>query len=86
MPAVLWGQTSISGIINTYTKVLAVDFCNNNVVVESAIGFIEGDQVLLLQMSGATLDQSNTATYGTITDVGLAGNYEILTIADGSSM
>ncbi|HAE14023.1 MAG TPA: hypothetical protein DCG24_07305 [Bacteroidetes bacterium] len=82
MPAVLWGQTSISGIINTYTKVLAVDFCNNNVVVESAIGFIEGDQVLLLQMSGATLDQSNTATYGTITDVGLAGNYEILTIAD----
>jgi gliding motility-associated-like protein len=81
-PVVLLGQTNISGVINTYTRVLAADFCNNNVVVESAIGYGEGDRVLLIQMSGAVLDQSNTATYGTIDDYSVAGNYEILTIED----
>jgi gliding motility-associated-like protein len=75
-------QTSISGVINTYARVDLVDFCNNNVVVESAIGFGEGDKVLLIQMSGATIDTTNSPTFGQVEDYGRAGNYEILTIGD----
>lgn len=78
----LSAQTNISGIINRYEKVLLVDFCNNKVVVESAVGYSVGDRVLLIQMSGAEIDQTNTSTYGSITDYALAGNYEILTIGN----
>jgi gliding motility-associated-like protein len=82
LPFSSFGQTSISGVINNYAQVLGVDFCNNTAVVESAIGFAEGDQVLLIQMSGAILDVSNTPTYGSITNYQFSGNYEILTIED----
>ncbi|MBP7399861.1 MAG: gliding motility-associated C-terminal domain-containing protein [Chitinophagales bacterium] len=75
-------QTNISGIINRYEKVLLVDFCNNKVVVESAVGYSVGDRVMLIQMSGATIDQTNTSAFGSITDYALAGNYEILTIGN----
>lgn len=80
----VFAQTSISGIINTYTAVTFSDFCNNNVIVESAVGFAEGEKVLLIQMSGAQIDLSTTSTYGSITDYANAGNYEILTIQDVS--
>ncbi|MFN0275939.1 MAG: gliding motility-associated C-terminal domain-containing protein [Chitinophagales bacterium] len=73
-------QTSISGVINTYSAVTFTDFCNNNAIVESAIGFSAGDKVLLIQMTGANMDLAETASYGTITDYNTTGNYEILTI------
>lgn len=76
------GQTNISGIINRYEKVVLVDFCNNNAVVESAVGYSVGEKVMLIQMAGATIDQTNTSAFGSITDYNLAGNYEILTIAN----
>lgn len=76
-----FSQTSISGVINTYTPVSYVDFCNNNVVVESAVGFSTGKKVLLIQMSGADLDITETPAYGSVTGYNTTGNYEILTIA-----
>ncbi len=69
------GQTSISGIINDYTKVTAVG-CNY-VDVSLSSSFASGDKVLIIQMQGATTDVTNTALFGDITAIGDAGNYEI---------
>lgn len=86
------GQT-ISGIINTYTSVTAIPSCNpcasacSTITVSSttgvgaAGGFNPGDQVLLIQMKGATVNLTNTAAFGSISNYGAAGNYEKLTIA-----
>jgi hypothetical protein len=66
----------ISGIINSYTPVLALDPCDNKITVESASAFNTGDTVLMIQMKGAVIDSTNTATFGTITNYKNAGNYE----------
>jgi hypothetical protein len=63
-------------IINEYTPVLAFDTCKNIISVEDATQFNTGDTVLVIQMKGAIIDSSNTATFGTITNYRHAGNYE----------
>lgn len=72
---------NISGVINIYTPVTAIDRCENTITVGSAAGFSVGDRALIIQMKGAQIDQSNTAAYGDITNLGFAGNYEVGTIA-----
>lgn len=72
---------SISGIINKYAQVLDIDTCLNEVLIGDATGFGVGDRVLLIQMKGALIDESNTPSFGTIIDFGNAGNYEFGTIA-----
>ena len=76
----LAAQTPISGVINTYTEVSQVDLTTNSVTVSSTTGFNIGDKVLLIQMQGATIDQSQTASFGTITNANSSGNYEFQTI------
>ena len=44
--------------------------------------FAAGDRVLLIQMKGAAIDDTDAATYGMVTGYGTAGNYELLTIED----
>lgn len=81
IPSLLsFAQTSISGVINTYAAVSFTDFCNNNVIVESSIGFSVGDKVLLIQMTGAEMDLTESSAYGTVTNYNTTGNYEILSI------
>jgi len=67
---------AISGIINHYTPVLALDKCKNILSVADATNYNAGDTVLLIQMKGAEIDISNTAAFGTVTDYKNAGNYE----------
>jgi len=64
----------INGIINRYTAVLEIG-CNKQVLsVASSNGFAVGDEVLIIQMQGASIDQSNTSNFGA-PQVGSAGNY-----------
>ena len=73
-------QTSnISGIINSYTSVSAVGL--QSATVASAVSLGIGNRVLLIQMKGATINQTNTNSYGTIINYNNAGNYEMATIA-----
>ena len=51
------------------------------VTVTNSAGYSVGDTVLLIQMKGALIDQSNTFAYGNITDTLTSGNYEICIIA-----
>lgn len=75
-------QTStISGIINTYTKVTAIDVCAENITLTSAAGYNVGDTVLIIQMKGAIVDTSATSSFGNIVSYNNAGNYEFGSIS-----
>ncbi len=63
-------------IINKYAAVLNRPACSNDFEVDDAMDFNIGDTVLLIQMKGATIDSSNTTTFGTILNYNGAGNYE----------
>lgn len=74
-----FGQnTNISGIINSYTSVSSIS--GTTITVSSSAGFSVGDQILIIQMQGATIDQSNSSSFGSITSIGDAGNYEFATV------
>ena len=76
----VFAQTPISGIVNTYAEVTNVNTSNNSVTVSSSTGFNAGDKVLIIQMQGASINASQNANFGTITDYKSAGNYEFQTI------
>ena len=88
----IYGQTNIGGIINTYEAVTGITnpgcvtcdtnpVCLNQINVGDASGFSVGDKVLIVQLKGATIDQTNTATGGSIISLGNAGNYEFFDIS-----
>ncbi len=63
-------------IINSYTEVLQFDICTNAITVSNDSSFKTGDTVLIIQMKGAVIDTTNTASFGTILSYGNCGNYE----------
>ncbi len=71
-------------IINNYTEVLLFDACNNTITVANDSAFKVGDTVLLIQMKGAVIDTTNSASFGTILDYKSAGNYEFNYISQKS--
>lgn len=72
--------SQISGIINLYDKVVAVNVSANMVTVTNAAIFHPGDTVLIIQMKGASVNQSNGASYGNISNLNEAGNFELAEI------
>ena len=70
---------SIAGVVNIYTAV--TNMTPNSVTVTSSNGFAVGDRVLLIQMKGALINTTNTASFGQITNLGSAGNFEFTNIA-----
>lgn len=72
----LCSGSSISNIINDYTPVIALNPCKNSITVENGTAYNVGDTVLLIQMKGALIDESNTSTFGNISDYRNSGNYE----------
>ncbi len=76
------GQSLISGVVNSYIDVTAINYVSNSVTVSSAAGFSIGDQVVLIQMKGATIAEADNSSFGTINNYNDAGNYEILIVCD----
>lgn len=81
----LYSQTNIGGVINTYIVPTGFDACANSATVSSTNGISPGDFVLIIQMKGAAIDQSNTASYGDIQNYGSAGLYEVAQIQSVAS-
>ncbi len=69
-------NAQISGIINRYTSVTAIDTCTGRLSVSDTTGFRVGNAVLLIQMQGADIVTSNTASFGTVSAMNAAGRYE----------
>ncbi len=78
---ILLAQTNISGTINSYAAVQAFDACSGDITVANATGFAVGDKVMIIQMKGASIVAENNAAFGTVTDLGNCGLYELNTIA-----
>lgn len=80
-------QTNISGVVNAYTSVSAIN--TSTLTVASSAAFAVGNRVLLIQMKGATIDITNTSSYGTISALNNAGNFQfgiVSTIPNGTSI
>ncbi len=71
---------TISGIVNTYYKVTDYVPAYNGVRVLNVTGLSSGDHVMIIQMKGATIDESNSSSFGNINSIGDAGKYEFATI------
>ena len=69
----------ISGVINSYASVSAI--FGTNITVSSTAGFTVGDKIMIIQMKGAGITTSNTASYGDITAYNDCGNFEFNYIA-----
>ncbi len=65
-----------SKTINDYAAVESYLPCNNTLVVDTSVKFKTGDTILVIQMKGAVIDSSNTASFGNVTALNNAGNYE----------
>jgi gliding motility-associated-like protein len=73
--------TSISGVINAYSPVTAINAGNNVLTISNPGAFAAGDLVLIVQMKGATIDNTTvSALSGTLTGTGIAGVHEFSTI------
>jgi len=70
---------SISGIINTYTAVTSLTA--SSATVASTTGFSVGQKVLLIQMQGAVIETANTSSFGNLTNIAQAGNFEFARIS-----
>lgn len=77
-----YAQTSISGIINSYAKVVAIDYCAQQLTLEQADDFQIDDQILIIQMQGAEINTSDSNQFGSISNLNGAGLCEKATIVD----
>ena len=75
---------SISGIVNSYYQVTAINTSSNTITLSNSTGLTPKTRVLLIQMKGATIDQTNSSTYGDISAINNAGNYEMNTVCSVS--
>jgi len=73
-------QTSISGVVNSYHKVIEIIPAKACVRVDNPSGLVFNDRVMMIQMKGATVTTTNNSTFGTVSSLNNAGNYEIGTI------
>lgn len=83
LPSLSHSQTTnISGTVNSYYSVLAVDAVRDGVKLNTVAGLAPLDKVLLIQMKGASINTTNGTTpgYGDTTSLNNAGNYEIHTV------
>ncbi len=77
--------TNISGIRNSYHKVLGIDVAKSAVKLDNVSGLAYGNTVLLIQMKGATISTNDNATFGSVSSLNDAGDYEIAMICSVSN-
>ncbi|MBK8566358.1 MAG: PKD domain-containing protein [Saprospiraceae bacterium] len=77
LPFLLFSQVQISGIINDYGKVYSIDPCEAKLTVFNPSAFTQGAKVMLVQMKGATINTSNSGSFGNINEIGGAGLHEL---------
>ncbi len=69
--------TVIGGIINKYSRISVVDTCVMSVTVGEPNEFTVGGKVLVIQMNGATMQDRNNESFGTLEGLRNTGKYEI---------
>lgn len=73
----LFTQTdTLSGVLNHYSPVSAIDTCTARLTVGSAANFQQGDTLLIAQMQGAAISVADNSQFGSLTELGTAGLWE----------
>jgi hypothetical protein len=67
---------NIGGVINQYSKVSAQGSCVNSLVVSNPEYFSIDDDVIIIQMKGATINESDNSSFGDVLNYNGAGSYE----------
>src|SRR5215211_6165028 len=81
LPCTLFSQTNISGIVNTYHKVIGINYTQSGLKLDNVSGLAINDRVMIIQMKGATVNTNvNSSSFGTVSSMNQAGNYELATI------
>jgi hypothetical protein len=80
--------TPISGVVNSYYRVVEVIPAKSCVRLNTTAGLNYNDKVMIVQMKGAGINTSNSSSFGDTTSLNNAGNYEIGTVChvDGDSL
>lgn len=77
----LTAQTAISGVINSYTRVLGAGDCPEVIQVADPAAFPVGQRVLLIAMQGGQMEDGDNSDFGRIKDNQLsAGLYDWSTV------
>lgn len=74
---------SISGVVNNYYKVLGINMTRSMLKVDNSSYLLPGQRGILIQMKGASVDQSNPSSnsnWGTISSIGNAGKFELVRV------
>ena len=79
-PLIFMGQTPISGIVNSYHPLVEVIPAKACVRVNPVAGLSVNDLVMIIQMKGASVGTLNNSTFGSVSSLNDAGNYELNTI------
>jgi Secretion system C-terminal sorting domain len=77
IPSLSNAQANINGIINSYYKVTSINTTQSSLNLPSTAGLSLFDNVMLIQMKGAAVNTTNTASFGSISAYNDAGNYEL---------
>ncbi|WP_407522083.1 T9SS type A sorting domain-containing protein [Lacibacter sp. MH-610] len=73
-------NAQISGVVNSYFKVTNVIPAYNGIRVLNISGLNVNDRVLIIQMKGAEINESNSSSFGSVSAINNAGQYEFATI------
>jgi hypothetical protein len=76
----LSSDAQLSGVVNSYFKVTDVVPSYNGIRVSNISGLSVNDRVLIIQMKGAVITETEGASFGNISSVNGAGLYEFQTI------
>ncbi|MGZ3950638.1 MAG: hypothetical protein ACXVBZ_04545 [Flavisolibacter sp.] len=81
LPYAIFSQTNISGIVNSYYKVLGVNYSQSGLKLDNVTGLAANDRVMIVQMKGAAVNTTVTSnSFGSVTSLNDAGNYELATV------
>jgi hypothetical protein len=80
LPCILFSQTNISGVVNSYYKVTGINYTQSGLRLDNVSGIATNDRVMIIQMKGATVNTSNTSSFGSVSSLNQAGNYELATV------
>ena len=73
-------QTNISGVVNSYYKVVEVIPSKACVRLNTVAGLARLQKTLIIQMKGASVVTTNNSSFGDTTSLNNAGNYELAII------
>ena len=73
-------QTNISGVVNSYYKVVEVIPAKACVRLNTVVGLARLQKTLIIQMKGASIDSTNSSSFGDTISLNNSGNYELAII------